>query len=278
MNVAYHLKKMGISASVISRIGADARGAGLVALLQNSAIDTGLLQTDAVRETGWVQARQVTPTEMEYDIVQPVAWDFIEWQDALATALAQCRYFVYGSLASRNATSRNTLYRILKMPATKVLDINLRPPHYNRAGVEYLLSKADMLKMNGSELELIARWAGSQRSLEEMVRSLQDRFSIPTIIVTLGADGAMVLHEDQLYRHEGYTVTVADTIGSGDAFLAGFLSRQMQGGSIAEALHFACGLGALIATFSGACPDYQPSEIQTILAGHDPRTIYSPIS
>lgn len=277
MNVAFHLKKLGVHPAVISRIGDDERGRGLLALLDSSDIDTGLVQTDATSETGWVHARQVTPMEMEYDIVQPVAWDFIEWQETYPSVLDHCRYFVYGSLASRNTISRNTLYHLLEHPVTKVLDINLRPPHYSRAGIEYLLSKADVLKMNEAELELVARWGGSLRSQEDMARSLQDQYSIPTIIVTLGAAGAMVLHEGQLHRHGGYAVPVADTIGSGDAFLAGFLSQRMQGTTLQDALHFACGLGALIATYHGACPNYQPSEIQTILAGNDPQAILSPI-
>ena len=43
------------------------------------------------------------------------------------------KYFVYGSLIARNLTSRDTLFRLLEIAKNKVVDINLRPPHYDNA-------------------------------------------------------------------------------------------------------------------------------------------------
>ena len=68
------------------------------------------------------------------------------------------------------------------------------------------------------------------------------------------------------YVTPGYTVTVADTIGSGDAFLAGFLHQLLKGAGIEEALSFASAVGAFIATKSGACPDYDPTAINALLS------------
>jgi fructokinase len=56
------------------------------------------------------------------------------------------------------------------------------------------------------------------------------------------------------YRHGGYKVEVVDTVGSGDAFLAGFLSKLLDNVSPVDALDYASGLGAFIATQRGACP------------------------
>jgi fructokinase len=264
MNVAYHLKKLGIAPALISRIGTDERGKGLISLLEESGIPTGLVQTDAVHETGWVQATQKAHNEMAYDIVQPVAWDFIQWQQGFTQVLADARYFVFGSLAARNEVSRTTLFQLLEAAPQKVLDINLRPPHFNKDRIESLLANTDVLKMNEAELELVTGWYGRQENYEAMARSLQDRFAIATIVVTLGANGALVLQNGQLYQHPGISVQVADTIGSGDAFLAGFLTQQLSGAGIQESLSFACSLGALIATYTGACPPYEPSEIKKI--------------
>ncbi|RPD44187.1 carbohydrate kinase family protein [Paracnuella aquatica] len=262
MNVAYHLKKLGVAPALISRIGADERGKGLLTLLEESGIPISLVQTDAVHETGWVQATQKAHNEMAYDIVQPVAWDFIQWQQDFSQVLADARYFVFGSLAARNQVSRSTLFQLLETAPQKVLDINLRPPHFDKARIESLLAYTDVLKMNEGELELVSGWYGHQESYEAMARSLQDRFAIATIVVTLGANGALVLQRGQLYRQPGISVQVADTIGSGDAFLAGFLAQQLSGAGIQESLSFACSLGALIATYTGACPPYDPSAIK----------------
>lgn len=268
MNVAYHLKKLGSSPLMISKIGTDDYGKGLVDMLANAGISTDFLQVDYTYPTGLVYAKPNEYNEVVYDIVFPSAWDFIEWQDDFSTLLAEAEFFVYGSLTSRNKVSRDTLNRLLEEARTKVLDINLRPPHFNRDNVEYLLKKADILKMNIAELELITGWFSHYPSTEERVRLIQDRFQINTIIVTMGGEGALVNDNGSVHRHNGYSVTVADTIGSGDSFLAGFLHQRLNGASVDEALDFASGIGAFIATQHGACPDYQIAQISALIHSH----------
>jgi fructokinase len=265
MNVAYHLKKLGAHPALITRIGKDGYGKELVDLLSQSGITTDYVQEDDRHSTGLVHARLKEHNEMVYDIVQPVAWDFIEWEDPFYQLVQQAKYFVYGSLTSRNQVSRATLYRLLDLANTKVLDINLRPPHFSQSSVEQLLEKTDMLKMNEAELALISGWYSQLEKEEDRMKLLQDRFNIETVIVTMGGEGAMLLDKGAISRHRGYQVQVADTIGSGDAFLAGLLSQFIQQKAPEEALNYACGLGALIATYQGACPEYETSEITGLI-------------
>lgn len=261
MNVAYHLKKLGANPVMLSKIGTDDYGKGLVNMLAENKISTGFLQVDYDHPTGLVYANPNEYNEVVYDIVFPSAWDFIEWQAEYNELLQQAEFFVYGSLTSRSKVSRDTLYQLLDAAKLKVLDINLRPPHFNRAHVEYLLQKADILKMNIAELELITGWFNDFESTEDRIKILQDQFKIEIIIVTMGGEGALVNDKGIIHRHPGFKVQVADTIGSGDAFLAGFLHQQLNGISAKEALDFASAIGAFIATKSGACPDYETSQI-----------------
>jgi fructokinase len=275
MNVAYHLKKLGASPVLLSKIGTDDYGKGLVDMLAANGLTTDFLQVDYTHPTGLVYAKPNEHNEVVYDIVFPSAWDFIEWQDEYSTLLREAEFFVYGSLTSRNKVSRDTLYRLLEEARTKVLDINLRPPHFNRANVEYLLKHADILKMNIAELELITGWFSEFSTTEERMQLIQDRFHIDTIIITMGGDGALVNDKGTVHRHKGFKVTVADTIGSGDSFLAGFLSQLLSGASTEKALDFASGIGAFMATQHGACPDYQLSQITDLIqtSSSTPQTI-----
>jgi fructokinase len=257
MNVAYHLKKLGVHPALITRIGRDDYGKRLVDMLSGAGLATSYVQEDQEHATGLVYAKPDEYNEVHYDIVFPSAWDFIEWRDEYSHLVKEADYFIYGSLASRNKISSDTLYRLLEIARTKVLDINLRSPHFSRSGVEYLLEKADVLKMNSAELELIASWFGSYNSTEDGIKLIQDRFLIDTVIVTMGSEGALVKGNGMLHRHPGFTVRVADTIGSGDAFLAGFIYQKLQGASVEKALEFASGIGAFIATQQGACPSYE---------------------
>ena len=267
-NVAYHLKKLGINPALISRIGFDDYGKRLIDILSECCVTTEYVDVDYEHPTGLVHANLNDHHEVAYDIVFPSAWDFIEWKDEYIPLLEDAKYFVYGSLTSRNKTSRDTLEQLLDIAKTKVLDINLRPPHFHRTQVEFLLQKADILKMNIAELELTTGWFSEFTSTEDRIKLIQDRFAIDTVIITMGANGAIVNAKGKLYRHPGFTVTVADTIGSGDSFLSGFLYQLLIGSTVEDALDFASGIGAFIATQAGACPDYKISQITNLVAAN----------
>jgi fructokinase len=270
MNVAYHLKKLGTNPALITKIGLDKYGEDLVNILSKSGVTTDYFYVDYEHPTGLVYANVNDHHEVIYDIVYPSAWDFIELKDEMTALVKAAKYFVYGSLTSRSKVSRDTVNQLLEVAQTKVLDINLRPPHFHRSDVENLLSKADILKMNMAELELITGWFSNFQTIEERIKLMQDEFKIETLIVTMGGDGALVNHKGTVHRHEGFKVEVADTIGSGDSFLAGFLHQLLTGSSIQDALAFASGIGAFIATQKGACPDYQISQITALINSNSP--------
>ncbi|HET7897882.1 MAG TPA: PfkB family carbohydrate kinase, partial [Flavisolibacter sp.] len=78
MNVAYHLQKQGLQTALISRVGTDQRGEDLLAVLQQNSIATDFIQRDREHPTGVVNATVHENNEVTYEIVHPVAWDFIE--------------------------------------------------------------------------------------------------------------------------------------------------------------------------------------------------------
>jgi fructokinase len=265
MNVAYHLRKLGNDPALITKIGMDVHGENLVNLLSKSGVCTEYFQVDYEHSTGLVNANANERSEVIYDIVYPVAWDFIQWDDEFTELMAKTEFFIYGSLTSRNKVSRDTLYRLLDLAKTKILDINLRPPHFNRSHVEFLLTQAKILKMNSAELELITGWFSHFPEMEDRIKLLQDRFNIETVIVTMGGDGALVSKNGKIHYHPGYRVKVEDTIGSGDAFLAGFVNQLLKSSGTEDALSFASGMGAFVATRSGACPNYEVSDITDLM-------------
>jgi len=265
VNVACHLQKLGKNPAVISRIGTDSLGNELRNVFEIKNIHTGFVQTDTENTTGKVLAKIMENHEVSYEILQPVAWDFIEWKDEMEELVSAADYFVFGSLVTRNRESKSTLFRCLEIANKKVLDINLRPPHYTQEIVEELLAKADILKLNLAELRLICSWYKIFVSDEERIKWLKEKFSLDTIIVTKGGEGAVLFMNGSFYHHEGYKVEVADTVGSGDAFLAAFISKLMENASPEEALDFASGLGAFIASKSGACPDYKIEEVYELM-------------
>lgn len=265
MNVGYHLQKLGMNPAVITRIGKDKWGDDLKRLLNEQRVSIAYIQTDEQNATGLVHATLKENNEVAYDIVYPVAWDFIEWRKEFAPLLEQAGYFVFGSLAARNDVSRTTLFHLLEAAPVKVLDINLRPPHFTQAFVAELLTRADILKLNDHEVKLISGWFKEYYSINDQINLIQDEFSIDTILVTRGDKGAIINQQGAFVEHKGFKVTVADTVGSGDAFLAGYLYKTSNGCSVEESIGFANALGAFIATKSGACPEYDLAEVDKVI-------------
>lgn len=267
MNVAYHLQKLSQSVAMVSATGNDEHGRRLLRLMEQMQLSTAYVQTKQHAATGKVNAWMDAHNDMQYEILYPVAWDYITWNPALDTLLKgdDLQYIVFGSLMGRHEVSRDTLQQALQSNAIKVLDINLRTPWYSRETLEWLLNSCQLLKLNIAELELISSWYGDWTTQEDQVAALSSRFHIDTIVVTLGSKGCMAYIQGAFYYQEGQPVKVADTIGSGDAFLAGFLVSRLQNFSPARSLAYANALGALVASRSGGCPEYDPEEIYTLM-------------
>jgi len=277
MNVATHLQNLGIPAKMISRIGKDELGAEIKAFLESKNCTTEWIQEDETLTTGWVKVQLSEKNEATYTIVHPVAWDFIQTNEATQQLVNQASALVFGTLASRDDTSYQTLLSILKnLPqethVLKVFDINLRPPHYSQGLIEEFLQYADIVKLNEDELKIVAKWYEIEGDEENQLREISQKFNLNTLIVTKGGDGAILLRlendgKKHFYQQAGYKVVVADTIGSGDSFLAGFLKNILNGKSSEYALNFACAIGAVVASHSGANPAITEADIEEVMVG-----------
>ena len=260
-NVAVHLHQLGQPVELISRVGDDDLGAELVGFLHERGLSTEYVQQGQTHLTGVVKANVGDRNEVVYKIVQPVAWDYIQYEERLSKLVADAAMLVFGSLSARTPTTRETLYRLLPQARFRVFDVNMRPPHYTRPVVQYLLEHSDLVKMNHHELAEILEWFGKKADEDSALEWLAARFNLQAVCVTLGADGALLYTNGQLYKSNGYHVEVTDTIGSGDAFLAALLAGWLAGQPPQECLQFACAAGALVATHQGATPVITPADV-----------------
>jgi fructokinase len=267
-NVAVHLHQLGQPVELISRVGDDELGRELLTFIESKGLSTAHVQQGHTHLTGVVKANVDDANEVVYKIVQPVAWDYIQYEPALAELVAQADVLVYGSLVARQAGSRETLYRLLENAQFRVFDVNLRPPHYTKEITKYLLDKSNLVKMNHHELAEIMEWfgRGPVHDRAEAMQWLAERYQLQAVCVTCGADGAMLWTGGRLYRAPGLPVQVRDTIGSGDAFLAALLKGWLAAEEPEAMLRFACAAGALVATHQGATPTLTATDVIELLA------------
>ena len=64
------------------------------------------------------------------------------------------------------------------------------------------------------------------------------------VVVKLGERGAVALRDGELTGRAAVAVPVVDTVGAGDAFVAGYLAELLRGGSVADRLDLAVRTGA----------------------------------
>lgn len=257
MNVALNLHKQSIGSSFVSAVGEDDNGKELLSFLVGNQFNTDLVQIHPTLPTSTVVVQLDENHQATYTIKQPVAWDDIAVNDANVQAVKEADALVYCSLTCREEKSRNTIFSLLESAKIKIFDINLRAPFYEKELIGKLLSKADILKINEDEIIWVRdsfQLTGNDE--EQILKQLSAQFNIDVICLTLGDKGACVLKDGKLFRHGGYKVQVADTVGAGDAFLATFTACYLQGYPMEATLDNACKVGAFVASQAGANPDY----------------------
>ncbi|MBL1222959.1 carbohydrate kinase [Chryseobacterium sp. L7] len=261
-NVAYHLFKMGLDVEMISSVGDDDLGRELLNKIKNWQISTDHIQITEEYPTSTVIASVDENNDAHYEIVENVAWDFIETTQENQKVLSTADALIFGTLAARNEKSKNTLFQLLEISSYNVFDINLREPYYDIRIINELLHKTQLAKFNKAELRMVLDFLKKEyKDEKDSIRFLQDKFNIREIIVSKGSKGALYAHEDHFYLYPTIPVEVKDTVGSGDSFLAGFLSKRLQKESSAhEIMAQAVSLGAFITSQEGACPEYTLEE------------------
>ena len=258
-NFAWHANQLGARGLVVSRVGTDPLGDELVAFLDQQGLDSGHVQRDPGQPTSTVSITTTTDGQPDYTIHEPVAWDFLEWTDSLAALFTDVAAVCFGTIAQRLPTSRSTINSCLDaMPdnALKVYDINLRKASWELATVESSLDRADIVKLNDEELEVLSEgldWVGD--SPAELAAHLQERYGLDGVWITRGSDGCLLRRGDELVDCAGSEVDVVDTVGAGDSFTAAMIWAQWVGWPLAESAELANRVGALVASRPGGMPD-----------------------
>ncbi len=239
-NVAWHLQAFGCAPLFVSRIGKDALGEEVSAAMQQWGMQGSGLQVDPVYPTGEVRV-SIENGEPAYDIVADQAYDYIHSTDLPELESASLAY--HGTLALRNHQSASALDRLLQSGHTPVfLDINLRPPWWNREAARRMLDRAKWLKLNEHEL---AELLESDIDVQAGAAALIEQYGLSLLIVTRGKQGASMYSDSGKVFNvvpEGVS-KVVDTVGAGDAFTSVCLLGLMQDWDMQEILrraqHFA---------------------------------------
>ncbi|SEL47026.1 fructokinase [Aquimarina amphilecti] len=266
LNVALRLNSMGIDSSIITRVGVDDLGHEIISFVSQQGLSLETIQKDYQHHTGEVIVSLDNEGTASYKISRPVAWDFINATEEAIIEVSVSDAIIFGSLASRNDVSRNTLFQLLDKAKFKILDVNLRPPHYDTQLLSELMKRADFIKLNDEELDEICTHFGIKEStLEEQIKSIASYTNTPQICITKGGKGATLYDKKSFYHNDGYTIKVVDTVGAGDSFLATLISKLLQGNEPQLSIDYACAIGAMVAGSEGANPIFNNKEVRNFI-------------
>jgi fructokinase len=242
-NVAWNLRALGQAPYLITRVGRDTQGEHVLATMRAWDMDVSGVQLDAQRPTGRVTVN-FDAGEPSYDIVENCAYDAIAQH-----AHPRFDLLYHGSLAARAEPSASSLRSLRASHGGEVfVDVNLRSPWWQHAQVMGLLRGVHWLKINSDELRLLQ--GDSRAAAADLLGELQ----LCGLIVTRGERGAEFLSGGGgscQVQPEG-EVTLADTVGAGDAFASVCLLGLIHGWSMAMTLRRAQDFAQYVVTLQGA--------------------------
>ncbi len=266
-NFAVHLNALGIPVYLVSRVGNDELGNLALQQLSSRGLDLSLVQKDFSHTTGTVDVSLDNKGNPSFVINPNVAYDFIELEPSLIEKAQSSSVICYGSLVQRTEKTRSTLYSLLKNSphVTKILDINLRKNCYTPETLKASLEFADILKLNEDELHEVAEmFILRTDNIKTTTSNLIHQFQLESCLVTRGDKGVFALTEQgETAEYPANKVKVIDTIGSGDAFTAGFVIRLIEGESFAKCCEFGNRLGGMVAATKGGMTPISKAEIDS---------------
>lgn len=256
-NFACHARALGAKARIISRVGDDANGREIIDRLGQLGVLTDCIEIDPAAPTGTVSVQIASDGQPRFTIHEQVAWDRIAGTEEAERAVTEADAVCFGTLAQRSPISRATVRGLLsRTPSAslRIFDVNLRQHFYSRELIDESLAQANVLKVNDSELPLIAEMFGISGDARAQIEQLAARFHLRTVACTRGAHGSLLLSDGRWSEHPGVVTKVVDTVGAGDSFTAAMTLGLLAGWDLDQVNHRANQVAAHVASRAGATP------------------------
>jgi fructokinase len=256
-NFAYITNLLGNKGVPASRVGNDSLGDAALQRLTQLGVSTEFVQRDALHPTGSVNV-EIDRGQPRFEILQSVAWDFLDWSQPWQRLAADADAVCFGSLAQRSAQSQSTIRSFLNATrprAVRVFDVNLRQNFYSRQVLAESMRLATIVKLNHEELPKIMHlFEIASHGEMDSAQRLLSMHDLKLVCITRGDGGSLLISANECSEHAGIKVKVADTVGAGDAFTAAMVHGYLRGSSLKQINESANRVGAWVASQPGAMP------------------------
>jgi fructokinase len=266
-NFACHAHALGARAGLITRVGKDALGEAILQRFTQLGLSQATVQVDETAPTGTVAVTLSAQGTPHFDIGENVAWDRLESEQGCLEAVRGADAICFGSLAQRTQQSRTavqTMVAVAREQAIRVFDVNLRQHYFSRELIDESLQLANVLKLNDSELPILADMFELAGSARDQILRLAQKFSLRLIALTRGAEGSLLYQKGQWSDRASIPTEVVDTVGAGDAFTAALVVGLLQKRDLDQINELAGEVARHVCSCAGATPPL-PETIRTRL-------------
>ncbi|HUY12159.1 MAG TPA: carbohydrate kinase family protein [Terriglobia bacterium] len=253
---AHNLARLGSRVGFISRIGSDALGQISLERLATSGVDVSKVKrVDGPVTTGLTV---ILPRADSRNILTyPGTMFEMCLADLDLDYLKDSRHFHLSSFFLHRALLPQVagLFEAMKVAGlTTSLDINDDPEDRWDSQLRQVLPYVDVFFLNERELKKVTGKQDRQSGIESL-SSL-----VPMLAVKLGAQGGCLCQHGKILNRPAIPVTVADTVGAGDSFDAGFIHQFVQGAAPGRCLEYANLAGAFSTTRPGGTEAFRDSK------------------
>jgi len=255
-NVAIGLAKFGIDVTWISRLGEDSLGD----LVANGIRSQGValhVERDPQRQTGLMVRETVRPglTRVFYyrsgSAAAAMTPDLLDGVDWAGLTLFHTTGITFSISPEAADTAKHALSRARNEGAVTSIDANFRSrlttPDTFRAHLLGALPTASVFFGSAEEITMLT---DPHHTPEQAAQSLHEQFGCD-VVIKRGRAGAAVFNGRELIEYAGFSVDDVDSVGAGDAFVAGYLASVARGQDYQRALEQAHAMGALSVTAPG---------------------------
>lgn len=252
-NTGITAARLGRKVEIVTVLGDSALDDFAVKSLATDGIDTRLIR----RQKGSMGAITVSVSlpKDRFLLTYPGSNVYLEkylLSPAIRRELARASH-VHFALSPRDWKPYAALVRFLKKHGVaSSWDLGWNPQAVRLPGFRDLMGSLDIVFYNRAEALHYSKEKNPEKAIRKLAAGGQ------TVVVKLGADGAIALGSDGLQRAPGMKVKSIDTTGAGDAFNGGFLHAWLDGASLQDCLRTANVCGAYSTTKPGgnaAVPD-----------------------
>lgn len=263
-NAACAFARLGGRAAVYGRVGDDAHALLVRRSLREFGVGTRYLHTEAHSASASVIA-MISPSGERSIVYMPMRPRELH-APKLEGALRQSRVLYAMPYALDEFVVASRLARASGAWVAIDVEAAVAP---DREALRQRVAHADIAFFNESGFTAGTGASPTQAGLSALLDS-----GVQSVVVTLGAAGAMAASRDGFARHPAFAQAVADTTGAGDTFNAAYLLAALEGQDLHTSLRFACAAASHAVTAVGA-RSAMPTRamVERILrAGPRPRT------